>query len=715
MYVRNVHHQFQIPLYLNLLEVTMAIRPALTAPSHINEYDAEVSVWLTQILLNNPIALKHLNNSVYTEELRLIIGIKPIEGRISSQAFLKLSNDLLIRATEIARYLSDVKQANVLDVNLTNLRRVLNLTQVQYDILKFLVICQHHTVFSGFLEQLSLSTPELMVRLLAAAFDCLEVEINHAIFAKEYGLVTRKLVHLETHYHRESFHLKINDDVLKVMLIVHDDHHALLNAFVETATPTKLEHADFKHLQKEIEVLSDYLLATEKYDVGVNVLIYGPTGTGKTEFVKWISSHLNKQLYSVKSEDADNASITGHGRMAFYQISQQFLKQSNAIILFDELEDVFANIDSDTPDKDRSISKAWLNHILESNPVPTIWVSNAIHQIDKAYLRRFAFSMEIGIPPIEVRMRILNKYLKPLDISEVTVKRYAQHAWLSPAQIERAAHVLSRSNTPLHLREPNLGLIISNSMRLLNQSESLLAHAQLDEQFDIAYINSDQNLSELVDMLMTKPDVAANICLHGEPGTGKTSFAHYLAQQLQRPLITKHAAELLGPYLGETEQNMMRAFKQAEEESAVLLIDEADSFISSRAHVHHRWEVTQVNQMLSLMESFTGILICSTNRLTQLDDASLRRFTFKIRFDSMTKEQRWLLFMDMYKELTLEELLPFKPMLQQLEGLSLGDFSTVRKQSLLLSKPLTPLDFINQLNTEIQYKPSYRKSTFGFI
>jgi transitional endoplasmic reticulum ATPase len=692
--------------------------PALTTPSYINEYDAEVSVWLTRIVLSNPIAIKQLSNSIYTEELRTVIGVKPTEGKISTQAFLKLSNALRARADDIATSLKQNELSCELDINLTNLVTLLGLDAIQYDILKLLVIGQHHILLRDMIDQLNINSPDEMVRVLAVALNSSIVDMNRAIYSKETGLITKKLVTLSIHYLHGSTQFKVSSDIYKVLFMHHDSVNAMMESFIELASASKLIHEDFTHLQQEAEIVSTYFTEYSKHQTGMNVLIYGPTGTGKTEFVKWLSSHLGKQLYAVKSEDADSASITGNGRMAFYQISQQFLKQSNAIILFDEIEDVFPNQDAGEfgdHHKDHSMSKAWLNHILESNPVPTIWVSNAIHQIDKAYLRRFDFSIEIGIPPLDVRKRILNKYLGPLHISDATIERYAQKAWLSPAQIERAAHVLSTSNTPLHLREHNLNLILGNSMKLLNQSETTVAKVKLVRDFELAYVNADQDLAELVSVLKSKPDLAANICLHGEPGTGKTSFAHYVAKQLQRPLMAKHAAELLSPYVGETEQNMMQAFKEAEQEKAVLLIDEADSFISSRSTVNHRWEVTQINQMLSLMESFQGILICSTNRLTQLDDASMRRFTYKVRFDGMTAEQRWLMFNDMFKDLTAEQRSTLRPMLNQLDGLSLGDFATVKKQSQLAISPLSPLDWINKLKAEIDYKPSNRKPTYGFI
>jgi transitional endoplasmic reticulum ATPase len=89
---------------------------------------------------------------------------------------------------------------------------------------------------------------------------------------------------------------------------------------------------------------------------------------------------------------------------------------------------------------------------------------------------------------------------------------------------------------------------------------------------------------------------------------------------------------LLGAYVGENEQRIAAAFREAEQENAVLLLDEVDSFLQDRRQARQSWEVTLVNEMLTQMESFNGIFIASTNRLDGLDQATLRRFDLKMKF-----------------------------------------------------------------------------------
>jgi SpoVK/Ycf46/Vps4 family AAA+-type ATPase len=129
------------------------------------------------------------------------------------------------------------------------------------------------------------------------------------------------------------------------------------------------------------------------------------------------------------------------------------------------------------------------------------------------------------------------------------------------------------------------------------------------------------------------------LCFYGAPGTGKTALAEHIAQALQRPLMIRQASDLVSKFVGETESNMARMFAEAESEQAVLLLDEADSFLRSRRRAERHYEVTEVNEMLAGMERFGGIFVCTTNLFEDLDEAALRRFTFKIGFKPLEPDE----------------------------------------------------------------------------
>jgi len=207
------------------------------------------------------------------------------------------------------------------------------------------------------------------------------------------------------------------------------------------------------------------------------------------------------------------------------------------------------------------------------------------------------------------------------------------------------------------------------------------------------------------------------LCFHGSPGTGKTALAEHIAAALQRPLMIRQASDLASKFVGETEQNMARMFEEATSEEAVLLLDEADSFLRSRRRAERNYEVTEVNEMLQGMERFAGIFVCTTNLFEDLDEAALRRFTFKIRFHPLRPEQREQMFVAEAlggdgAAMSAEQ----RQRLAQLDQLVPGDFAAVQRQVEILGLSFDPDGFLAQLEGEHRVKPEVRQRRgIGFL
>src|SRR5690606_27792777 len=159
---------------------------------------------------------------------------------------------------------------------------------------------------------------------------------------------------------------------------------------------------------------------------------------------------------------------------------------------------------------------------------------------------------------------------------------------------------------------------------------------------DMLHVETRFEIPRIVQALKARGHGA--LCFYGAPGTGKTALGEYIAEHLGRPLIIKQASDLVSKYVGETEQNMAAMFREASDEKAVLLLDEADSFLLDRRGAQRSYEVTEVNEMLQQMERHDGVFICTTNLLDRIDQAALRRFTFKIKFKPLTAPQRERMF-----------------------------------------------------------------------
>ena len=130
----------------------------------------------------------------------------------------------------------------------------------------------------------------------------------------------------------------------------------------------------------------------------------------------------------------------------------------------------------------------------------------------------------------------------------------------------------------------------------------------------------------------------------------------------------------------------------------------------SRKLAERNYEVTEVNEMLQGMERFAGIFICTTNLFDELDEAALRRFTFKIRFQPLKPEQRERMFvaeaLGGQPELLNAER---RSRLAALDQLVPGDFAAVQRQVEILAVAFDADEFLSQLESEHRVKPEVRQ------
>mgnify|MGYP003434658131 FL=1 len=131
---------------------------------------------------------------------------------------------------------------------------------------------------------------------------------------------------------------------------------------------------------------------------------------------------------------------------------------------------------------------------------------------------------------------------------------------------------------------------------------------------------------------------SVRMLFYGLSGTGKTEFARYLSEILGKKILLKRASDILDKYVGGTEEKIAAAFEEAAAKDQILLFDEADSFFADRNKAERSWERTQVNEFLTQMEEFPGILICTTNLKKIMDKATLRRFHITVEFNPLKED-----------------------------------------------------------------------------
>jgi AAA+ superfamily predicted ATPase len=434
---------------------------------------------------------------------------------------------------------------------------------------------------------------------------------------------------------------------------------------------------------------------------GVNLLFYGPAGTGKTEFAKTLGARVRFSVQFCGETDEENFEPGRRDRIAALLIANAVGGVARrTIIVVDEADDLLAGLDGDEVSNRRS-SKVFLNRLIERATVPTIWITNDVHRLGPAIVRRMNLALRFSKPTLCVRKAMVARIAKraAFRLDESGVLELARTP-APPALIENAIISATR-----------IGGAASEARKILDCSLRALGRRETPEEsapirFDPTLSSADVDLARLADQVAKSHVRALSFCLSGPPGAGKSAYARYLAERLDLDVLEKRFSELSSMWLGESEKAIAAAFEEAADLRAFLIFDEADSLLRDRLVAQHSWEITQVNEMLTQMERHPCPFACTTNAPELLDAAATRRFLFKVRFLSMTADQ----IAEAYRRAFGTDPPGF---VVKLSGLTPADFATVvRKASALGERD--PRILTQWLEYEAQAKPDAGQRRIGF-
>ncbi len=600
---------------------------------------------------------------------------------------------------------------NHLFENIGLLGDVIGLTSAERAIFAFVALMQLFSEFRGILSnsKLGVSMQEI-AELIALLTGQSQTNLLNGL-QTDSALVASGIIHIRTHARDIDDKFSLLDGLGNLLTQKYQDADTLIARFLKSASPAKLQLPNFPHLTKDAKTLAHYLNQTlAAKEQGTNILFYGVPGTGKTEFVKALSNQLGADLYEISFADDEGDPITGHERLRAYNLCQRVLAgRRNALLMFDEIEDVFpsqggllALLGLEDGGSNKS-NKAWINRTLERNATPAIWVTNDAN-IDPAYLRRFDYSIRFPVPPQAVRMEIARHHLGQFNPTDCWLQQIAANEQMTPAQYERAAKLarISSQGDEQQAREL-VEQTLDRSATLLGQKRKPSRNT-LHTGYDLRFANTSMAMTDIISGLKKKQ--RGTFCFFGPAGTGKSELARYIADQIGMPCLVKRASDILSKWVGEAEQNIAAMFAEACQQEAVLVLDEADSFLADRRDARQSWEVTQVNELLTQIEAFNGIFICTTNLMEKLDQASLRRFDFKVKFDFLNPDQCWEMFTQELIRLggEITTAAEWEKPVRDLSKLTPGDFAVAARQLSILDMPATAAELHRQLLEECKVK-----------
>lgn len=600
---------------------------------------------------------------------------------------------------------SDTERSSNYLEKLRRVREGLGLSFAELEIIEFCVCYQVSLDFMRYCDQyIPADWPALIAQALGHPPD----EIHNALRG-ERGLLEKGLLNFTAR------DLDLYRPLLHYLMGLRAD-------FVEPGfcircrgAPYPLE--SFPVPKAELELIEHFLKAPG----AGHLLFYGRPGTGKTELAKALA------LKAGYDPSLLACGLTGSQRERVIAITSALAMASERSLFVLDEADSLLNTQPEYFGKE--VDKSWVNHFLDTCPHKLIWITNDVSEIPASTLRRFAFSLRFTTFTDKQRYCTWQTHLKKQKLDAVVrdpaikrlSRRYPTDAGAIASAVEIASRLYAGLTPPAAELEETLSRLLNHHRQLTGLRESGLRPRETSGTYDLKALNTDVDPSRLLKALKrcgARGGVAdggspAAVLFWGLPGTGKTRLAHYLAEALDRPLVQKRMSDLQSKYVGGTEQRIAAAFREAEIQRAVLLLDEADSLLLDRMTARCSWESGQTNEVLTQLESFPGICICCTNVLNNLDRASLRRFTWKVEFRPLQIAGRERLYRRYFQprgRLSAQ----VRSRLETMNQLTPGDFGVVLQQQLLKEEPFKSPEILAALEREQIYKSRDAAAPIGF-
>ena len=424
-----------------------------------------VYLWVLRILVTLGAQQEFITEHVFTNDgLASVLGLnRDPHSPKRARAQLKKLHEAAERVT--ARTEAPARLA----LNVRRLRELITLSDCDCRILEFAVLIHTERLLDDTADMLGVLSSNKVYDVLAALLDLPASQVRASLGPQ--GILARAgLVSVSRSgggLLRSKLDL-LSENFADALAASYADPLTLLRGVVDPVLPAELTLKDFEHIQPVLKVLRPYLehaLAARRK--GVNAFLHGPPGTGKSQFVRALAHALECDLFEVAAEDTDGDPISGERRLRAFRAAQTFFARRRALILFDEVEDVYNDGHAVFGQKSTAQThKAWINRSLEENAVPTLWVSNTAEGIDAAFLRRFDLIFELAVPPRRQRERILATACGDL-LNAGEIGRLAASDALAPAVATRAASIVRsiRAELPEEEVPKAFELIVGNTLR----------------------------------------------------------------------------------------------------------------------------------------------------------------------------------------------------------------------------------------------------------
>ncbi len=435
--------------------------------------------------------------------------------------------------------------------------------------------------------------------------------------------------------------------------------------------------------------------------------LHGPEGVGKLTLATALASTHGRSLVVLDAEgwlqeqDEPLQRLLDARREAFLR---------RALLAIDDLQAM-------EEDRGARAHRRALERVLGSHPEPVFVLSTARSSlVDR--LPGDVIHLQLKVPGSELREKVWHSTIRELvgpKHSALKPKDLARKYNLTPKRIRRA---VQEAITGSHLRGADgvvsqRDLVTAATAQLTHDLSSVADRVEKTLDWKDLILPEDcmATLKEIVRRYRHQKRVfddwgfrdkfsygiGISVLFSGPPGTGKTMTAGILARELDMELFRIDLSRVVSKWIGETEKNLARVFDEGKSSHAIILFDEADSLFGKRGEVRSsvdRYSNLEVNYLLQRMENYEGISILTTNQPKSMDEAFMRRITFKVSFPFPDEKTRLRLWKSMIPpQAEVEDNLGLKILAEKFEFSGGHIKNTVLRAAFLAAEAKRPISF----------------------
>ncbi len=456
------------------------------------------------------------------------------------------------------------------------------------------------------------------------------------------------------------------DERIVDFILGFDQIDSRLRAFTRLISP----QADFEDLTLPEDLESQirrHFIRESCTRPGLGYLFTGPYGVGKKTTAEAICKARGKDLLIVNVDHirAEDFSLETIVQLAFREASLR-----GAAIYWDNCHPLFA--DEKRGAYNKAIMMRGLAEFSDLAFLATEGSSESVNMVENCRFVRVDFP----IPDYRLRCQLweagLNSRYRLAEDVEITA--LANKFRFSGGQINDAL-AAARNLALLHNGEDTplaMDLLYQGCRAQSNRKLSLYA-SKISPHYTWQDIvlpeNKMEQLREICSHVKHRVTVygdwgfegklslgkGLNILFSGPTGTGKTMAAEIIANELKLDLYKIDLSCVVSKYIGETEKNLSKIFKEAQTSNSILFFDEADALFGKRSEVkdsHDRYANIEIGYLLQKMEEYDGVVILATNLRRNIDEAFIRRLHFLVDFPFPDEEYRLRIWRGMFPKET---------------------------------------------------------------